>query len=561
MIGTRKKLRLGDLLIEYGLMTQQQLDEALARQKQTGGKLGEILINMGIVTKQNINQILEFQLGIPYVDLKEYQIDPVAVQLVSEILAKKHRILPIRIKNNDLYVAMEDPLDIIAIDDISLTTSKNIIPMLSSEEQINESIELYYGKEQAMAAAERYKQENIIDFSELDESIIEDEVKSAPIVKLVNTILEQSIVHRASDIHIEPMEKVLRVRFRIDGNLKEMMEYDSSLLSAIVARIKITSGMDIAEKRKPQDGRINIKVDKKKYDIRVSSLPTVFGEKIVMRITSKEGLTKGKGELGFSPEDLQKFNEILSNPHGIILVTGPTGSGKSTTLYTALSELNSEDINIVTVEDPVEANIEGINQVQVNTKAGLNFSSALRSILRQDPDIIMIGEIRDTETAEIAVKASITGHLVVSTLHTNSATGSITRLIDMGIEPFLLGASVVGVIAQRLVRKLCTKCMEPYTPNEFEKKVLNIEEDIVIHKANGCHICNHAGYSGRIGVYEIMKVSNELRTAINDGVNASKLKEQAIKDGMKTLKTNAIELVLKGVTSFEEMVRIAYEAD
>jgi type IV pilus assembly protein PilB len=557
------KLRIGDLLVEYGLINHEQLEEALNKQRDSGEKLGKILIELGFVTKQNINEILEFQLGIPYVNLREYIIDTRATQLVNESFVKKHHLIPIRLREKDLYVAMEDPLNIIAIDDIGLITDKNVIPMLTSEEQIIEAIDLYYGKEQALAAAEQYKQENKIDFTDIDEEVIEDEVKSAPIVKLVNTIFEQAIRHRASDIHIEPLEKKLRVRFRIDGNLQEMMVYDRTLLSAIVARIKITGGMDIAEKRKPQDGRISIKFDKREFDIRVSSLPTVFGEKIVMRITSKESLTKGKSELGLFQEDLKKFDDILSNPHGIILVTGPTGSGKSTTLYTALSELNREDLNIVTVEDPVEANVDGINQVQVNPKAGLNFATALRSILRQDPDIIMIGEIRDKETAEIAVKASITGHLVVSTLHTNSAPSSITRLIDMGIEPFLIGASVVGVIAQRLVRKLCPRCREAYITNDFERKVLDLNdrEEISIYKAKGCHVCNDTGYLGRIGVYEIMNITNPLRTAINEGWNSDKLKILAIQEGMKTLKSNGIRLVLEGVTTVEEMLRIAYESE
>ncbi|TCK98381.1 type IV pilus assembly protein PilB [Natranaerovirga hydrolytica] len=563
MEGYNKKLRLGDLLIEYGLITQNQLDEALSLQRKEKLKLGEALTDLGFVTRQNINEILEFQLGIPYVNLKEYKIDLNAVRLINETLAKKHKVIPIDIKNQDLYVVMEDPTDIIAMEDIGLITGKNIIPMLSSVEKIVEAIDIYYGKEQAMAAAQQYKKEYEIDIQDIKETEVEDEIKSAPIIKLVNTIIEQGIRHRASDIHIEPLEKNIRVRYRIDGVLNEMMEYEKALLNAMVARIKITSSMDISEKRKPQDGRIGITFEKKDYDIRVSALPTVFGEKVVMRITSKEGLTKGKEELGLFHKDLKKFNDILNNPHGIILVTGPTGSGKSTTLYTALSELNNESINIITVEDPVEANIQGINQVQVNPKAGLTFATALRSILRQDPDIIMIGEIRDKETAEIAVKASITGHLVVSTLHTNSAPSSITRLIDMGVEPFLIGASVVGIIAQRLVRKLCPKCKETFESEAFEKNILDIQdnETINLYKAKGCHYCNETGYVGRTGVYEIMNVSNAIRKAINDHANSDQLKEIALKEGMDTLKSNASQLVLNGTTTLEEMLRIAYATE
>jgi type IV pilus assembly protein PilB len=562
----KKKLRLGDLLLEYDLITQQQLEDALKIQKSTGVKLGEALINAGYVTRQNINEILEFQLGIPYVNLKEYKIDQEAIKLVNETLVRRHRLLPINLRENEIYIAMEDPLDIYAIDDISLMTGMQVIPMLASEDMINTAIEMYYGKQQAMAAAEQFKQDQQAQQQQENETILlenEDDVKNAPIVKLVNSILEQAVRFRASDIHIEPFEKHVRVRFRIDGKLKEIMKYDVTVSSAVIARIKITGGMDISEKRKPQDGRITISVDKQEYDIRVSMLPTVYGEKIVMRIASKEGLTKDKQHLGFFDDDMKRFDKILTNPHGIILVTGPTGSGKSTTLYTALSELNQEDINIITVEDPVEANINGINQVQVNQKAGLTFAAALRSILRQDPDIIMIGEIRDQETAEIAVKASITGHLVVSTLHTNSASSSITRLIDMGIEPFMIGASIVGVIAQRLVRKLCPKCKEAHSVGELDRHILGLssEENATIYKPVGCHLCNNTGYKGRIGVYEIIVITQGMRLLINKGASADEIKEQAIKDGMFTLKSNAARLVLKGTTSIDEMIRIAYEAE
>ena len=560
---SKKKYKLGDLLKEYGLINEEQLQIALNKQRETGYKLGDVLINLGFVTQQSICDALEFQLGMPYVNIKDYQLDQDAIKLLNESMVRKHQLIPVRLKGNDLYVAMVDPLNILSIDDITLFTGKNVIPLLASDEQIYEAIDIYYGKQEALAAIEQYKKENLSDDEVIEKIDEEEDLKSAPIVKLVNTILEQSVRYRSSDIHIEPFEKRVRVRFRIDGRLKEIMDYEITLLPAIVARIKIIAGMDIAEKRKPQDGRISFKVDRKEYDVRVSCLPTVYGEKIVMRITSKEGLTKSKEELGLFEDDHYKFDQILNNPHGIILVTGPTGSGKSTTLYTALNELNREDINIVTVEDPVEANIEGINQVQVNVKTGLTFASALRSILRQDPDIIMIGEIRDKETAEIAVKASITGHLVVSTLHTNSAPSSITRLIDMGIEPFMIGASVVGVIAQRLVRKLCPKCRQQYELEEHEKKLLEIDDNsnIKVYKPVGCHYCNNTGYQGRIGVYEIMTVTGQLRKLINKGANSNEIKEQAIRDNMNTLKENAIKLVLDGTTSLDEMLRIAYEVE
>ena len=388
-----------------------------------------------------------------------------------------------------------------------------------------------------------------------------EEIDNSPIVLLVKQILEGGVRQRASDIHIEALETSVRVRYRIDGALKKVMTYDYSLMSAIVARIKIIGGMDISEKRKPQDGRISIFVDRKEFDIRVSCLPTVYGEKVVMRLTSKDGLTKPKSALGLGPEEMKVFDGILSNPHGIILVTGPTGSGKSTTLYTSLSELNTEDVNIITVEDPVEANIDGINQVQVNVKAEMTFAAALRSILRQDPDIIMIGEIRDGETAQIAVQAAITGHLVVSTLHTNSAASTVTRLIDMGIEPYVVGDALVGVIAQRLVRRLC-KCKQGRYAEDNEKKLLGIpeNEEFGVYEPVGCPLCNDTGFVGRIGVYEIMPVSRSLQAVIARGATADKIEEQALKEGMLTLKLAAGNLVKQGITSISEMKKIVYEA-
>jgi len=550
--------------MQYGIITEGQLREVLTEQKKEGGKIGEVLINLGYATQQNINEVLEYQLGIPFVDLEEYEISKDATKTITESLAKRHILIPIRITETDLYVAMEDPLNIFAIDDVKIFSGKEIVPMLANEASILNAIEIHYGKQQAMDAAEEYKQEHAVELvPDITEEDANDPVKSAPIVKLVNTILEQSVRHRASDIHIEPYERYIRVRYRVDGKLQKMYDYETSLLNAIVARIKITAGMDIAEKRRPQDGRINIKVDKKAYDIRVSTLPTVYGEKVVMRVNSKEGFTKGKEELGLFKDDLEKFEGILSNPHGIILVTGPTGSGKSTTLYTSLNEINSEDLNIVTVEDPVESQIEGINQVQVNVKAGLTFATALRSILRQDPDVIMIGEIRDGETAEIAVKASITGHLVVSTLHTNDSASTISRLIDMGIEPFLVGASVVGIIAQRLVRRLCPKCRERFFATSEEKRVLGLpeNEEISIYKSKGCHQCGNTGYQGRIGVYEILQIDHDIRKIINDRGNTDEIRKMAMKNGLRTIRANSVRLVLNGTTTIDEMVRIAYGSD
>ena len=380
---------------------------------------------------------------------------------------------------------------------------------------------------------------------------------------MVNKIIEQAVNERASDIHIEALEYSVRIRFRIDGVMQEMMQYERELLPAIVARIKIISGMNISEKRAPQDGRMTLRFDRVEYDIRVSSLPTVFGEKIVMRLASKQALTKDKSELGFPEEELRRFDALVRNPHGIILVTGPTGSGKSTTLYTVLSELNSGDVNIITVEDPVEADIDGINQVQTNDKAGLTFASALRSILRQDPDIIMIGEIRDEETAGIAVKAAITGHLVVSTLHTNSAASTITRMADMGVESYLIADSTVGIIAQRLVRRLCPKCKKEHPITEMDKQRLRLkgEGTTMIYEpgGKGCAFCNGSGYRGRIGVYEIMPITADIRRVIFAGGSAEEIQDVALREGMTTLRNGAAKLVLQGVTSINEVERIATE--
>ena len=456
---------------------------------------------------------------------------------------------------------MSDPMDMAAIDDIAIVTSLQVEPVVATTKSILLALDKYFGQSEVMSALSEYTKSKDNQVLEEQEDMYSEDVNNSPIVQLVKTMIDQAVRQRASDIHIEPMEKKVRIRYRIDGTLYERMTYSTRLLPAIIARIKIIGAMDISEKRKPQDGRITQIVDRLEYDIRVSILPTVYGEKVVMRLTSKNALTRAKKDLGLDDDELEKFDRILSNPHGIILVTGPTGSGKSTTLYTALSELNNTEVNIVTVEDPVEANIDGINQIQVNSKANLTFSSSLRSILRQDPDIIMIGEIRDEETATIAVQASITGHLVVSTLHTNSAASTITRLIDMGVEPYLIADDTVGIIAQRLVRRLCKNCKKPKNPDEEEKRLLGItsDEPITIYEPCGCHLCDNTGYRGRIGVYEIMEISHNLKNIIAEGANADEIKETALKDGMKTLRMKAREYVLDGITSASELKKVSFE--
>ncbi len=560
----RKKIRIGDVLVAAGAITEEQLQEGLAKQKETGRKLGNALVDLGFISNDMLITVLTTQLGIDYIELKGAKIEDKVIHMVPESMVTKYQAIPIEVdpdNPNILKVAMADPMDIMAMDDIGLVTNLQVEPMLASEEGIKNAIDKYYGSAQAMEAAEAYRQEQQSALGGDDEDNGNDEVDNSPIVLLVKQIIEGGVRQRASDIHIEALENSVRVRYRIDGALKQVMSYDLSILAGITARIKIIGGMDIAEKRKPQDGRITIMVDRREFDVRVSILPTVFGEKTVMRLTSKDGLTKPKSALGFDAEQEKVFDNILSNPHGIILVTGPTGSGKSTTLYTSLSELNTEDVNIITVEDPVEANINGINQVQVNNKADMTFAAALRSILRQDPDIIMIGEIRDGETAGIAVQAAITGHLVVSTLHTNSAASTITRLIDMGIESYIAGDAVVGVIAQRLVRRLCTTCKQPRLVEDEERVQLGIpadEEDVIIYEPQGCPLCNDTGYAGRIGVYEMMPVSRELQAVIASGATADVIEKQALKEGMLTLKMGAAKHVLDGITSIAEMNKIVH---
>lgn len=559
----RKKLRLGDVLVNSGVITAEQLQKGLELQKGSGRKLGETLVDEGITTEENIAKALSSQLGYEMVDLQDVSIDEEILNLVPPNILKKHKMIPFeysRTGMNVLRVAMSDPMNMAAMDDINIITNLQVEPVVATPRDVMLALDRYYGQAEVNSALEEYVKEKTSQMAE-QEDIYSDDINNSPIVQLVKTMIEQAVRQRASDIHIEPMEKQVRVRYRIDGALYEKAAYNISLLPALVARIKIIGGMDISEKRKPQDGRITQVVDRREFDIRVSILPTVYGEKIVMRLTSKNALSREKSQLGLKPHDLQRFDHILKNPHGILLVTGPTGSGKSTTLYTALSELNKEDVNIITVEDPVEANIDGINQVQVNNKADLTFASALRSILRQDPDIIMIGEIRDQETASIAVQASITGHLVVSTLHTNSAASTITRLVDMGIEPYLIADSTVGVIAQRLVRRLCPDCKRAKKADaeDLEMLMRKPDEDLTIYEPCGCAKCDGTGFRGRIGVYEIMEVTPQLKHIISKGGEVEAIKAQALKDGMHTLRMSATELVLDGTTSVQEMMRVSFD--
>lgn len=553
--------RLGDLLVDSGCLTKDELKEALALQKKSDGKLlGTVLVENNFVTDEEIFKAIQTQLNIASVDLSLINIKRSVIDIIDDIgFLKKNLCIPFELSGNTLSVAMSDPLNTNVIDDISAKSGYRVKAFIATEASINVALDKYYGSEQISAILHQVT--SSLDIIDIDEEV-DDHEKDAPLIKLVNEIFDQAVHFSSSDIHIEPLENRIRVRYRVDGDLIEQKSsFPVALGPGIVSRIKIMGGMDIAEKRKPQDGRISIKVDGVEYDVRVSILPISFGEKIVMRLTNKSKLTMEKSNLGLQPDDEKKFDNLLENSHGIILVTGPTGSGKSTTLYTALSELNKEKVNICTVEDPIEANIDGLNQVQVNVKAGLTFPAVLRSFLRQDPDIIMVGEIRDLETASLAVDASLTGHLVVSTLHTNSSVSSIARLRKMGIESYLIADAVVGVLAQRLVKRLCD-CKKPHKPTKIERIKLGLknDSDITIYEPCGCTKCNDTGYKGRIGVYEILILTENLKDAIADEKPINEIETLAKKEGLHTLKESAIQLILQGVTTISEMDRIVHDS-
>ncbi|MFZ5353584.1 MAG: GspE/PulE family protein [Bacillota bacterium] len=557
----QKNKRLGDLLVEAGLITSEQLSYILQRQKATGKKIGELLIDEGVIQEKQIIEVLEFQLGIPHMDLEKYYIDPEIPKLINENLARRHMLIPVRKERDKLIVAMADPLNIFARDDVQIATGMEVEPVISTRNDITNAIDQYYGKQRAEQAIEEFKKQyDVENLNELDDETL-NEINNAPVVRLVNSIISQAVKTKASDIHIEPYDDNIRVRFRIDGELQEIMTPAKSAHSAIVTRIKIMGKMNIAEKRLPQDGRVETVVDGKEIDLRISILPTVYGEKIVIRLLDRSQFLATKKQLGFSDENLAIFDKLIKSPNGIILVTGPTGSGKSTTLYAVLKELNKVTENIVTVEDPVEYKLEGINQVQVNTKAGLTFASGLRAILRQDPDVIMIGEIRDTETAQISVRAAITGHLVLSTMHTNDAPSTIIRLIDMGIEPYLVANSIVGVVAQRLVRKICENCKKPVELTEMEKHILGVTENIKVFKGTGCSSCSNTGYKGRTSVHEVMLVNKHMRMLIDQRANMDEIRRIAMEQGMLTLKENCKQLIFNGITTVDELVKVAYSLE
>ncbi|HNZ96170.1 MAG TPA: type IV-A pilus assembly ATPase PilB [Thermoanaerobaculia bacterium] len=564
--------RLGDLLVQSGKLTPQQLQQGLAAQKEKGGRLGSNLVRLGFLSEKELVEFLSQHFGVPAIDLNRVEIDESVVKIIPADVARKYTILPVTKVGAKLTIAMIDPTNVFAMDDIKFMTGYNVDPVVASESALRVAIDRYYGSTHAielkkvmedLAEPADTSLEVLDEEEELDIESLTAESEEAPVVKLVNIILTDAIKKGASDIHIEPYEKEYRVRYRIDGVLYEMTRPPLRLREAITSRMKILAKLDIAEKRLPQDGRIKIKTriqDRvKDLDYRVSVLPTIFGEKIVLRLLDKDNLMLDMTRLGFEPESLQRFEQAILKPYGMVLVTGPTGSGKTNTLYSALSRINTSDVNIITAEDPVEFNLPGINQVQMKEQIGLNFATALRSFLRQDPNIILVGEIRDFETAEVAIKAAMTGHLVLSTLHTNDAPSSINRLMNMGIEPFLVATSVHMVVAQRLVRRVCTFCKEPIEvpPAALIEAGFSEREarTLKLFRGKGCERCNSTGYKGRTGLYEVMSIDDDIREMILSGASAIELRNKAIEHGMISLRGSGLEKIRNGMTSIEEVVR------
>ena len=562
----RKNLKIGDILIEDGLITEQQLENALKIQQTTykDKRIGDLLINLKHITEEQFIQSLSKRLRVPYINLKNYPITNEVVNILDEKIARKYTAVAIQKNSNILTVAMNDPLNLYAIEEIKLATKLEISTVITTKSEIEGVIERCYSGRKAMMAAKQLQQEfktrQIVEVGAAVDS--NGNVENDPLVKMVNSIVEQGVTLGASDIHIEAGREYTRVRMRIDGELHEQMKINKANHDSVITRLKIMAGMNIAEKRIPQDGHFEIGDELKKIDVRASMMPTSYGEKAVIRIlNTQDNHVANVDELGLTKENRILFNKIVKNPNGLILVTGPTGSGKSTTLYAMLSDCNKPTDNIITLEDPIEKKIDGINQVQINTKAGLTFASGLRSILRQDPDVIMVGEIRDSETATIAIRSAITGHLVFSTLHTNDAASTIVRLVDMGIEPYLVSSALVGVVAQRLTRKTCPFCKEAYRATKDECIMLGMEEPPTLYKGHGCQTCNFTGYKGRIAIHEIIVITSELKQMINDGAQSEEIRAYAHENGTTLLQENMKQLILDGITTTDEYVKITYSID
>ncbi|PJC48431.1 MAG: type II secretion system protein GspE [Candidatus Omnitrophica bacterium CG_4_9_14_0_2_um_filter_42_8] len=565
----KSREKLGQILLKEGLVTEEQMEKAINIQQKEGTRLGETLINLGIVTEKDIVIAMAKQLSIPYASYAKGLLKPAENQdlakLVPEDYARRNMLLPISKHMSSMTVAFMDPLDLITIDNLKRMTNCDINPIIATKTDLQRAIDEFYGKEDLLkdAISDSYELEEFKIEKNAEEDLSLDDLiasaEEAPVVKLVDLILMQAIKDRASDIHIEPFKNKINIRYRIDGVLYEIPPPARHLLPAIVSRIKILSNLDIAERRLPQDGVFFVKVDNKGIDIRVSTIPAIFGEKVVLRILDKSATPLNLGDLGFDPEELEKFRRAINSPHGLILITGPTGSGKTTTLYAALNEIKSPRKNISTVEDPVEYKLEGINQVQIKTNIGFTFAGALRAFLRQDPDIIMVGEVRDMETAQICIRASLTGHLVLSTLHTNDAPSAISRLIDIGLEPYLISSSLIMVGAQRLVRRLCPECKEAYETTPALAKDLGIKQEL-LYKPKGCDYCSHTGYRGRVAIYEIVLMNDKLRELIARGASLGEIKDKIKELGLKTLLKSGLKKAEEGITSVEEVLSITLVA-
>jgi type IV pilus assembly protein PilB len=548
-----RRRKLGEILIASGLITNEQLSHG--EEKQTDKRIGEALVDLGYITESDVYGALGEQLGVPYVSLSFYSVDPNVIPLISEQLARQHKVLPLFRIGNSLTLGMADPLNLAVIDQVVRATGLEVEPSICSEHDIAQAIDHYYGTSSSMDEVIQVLGGDDDKDEAVDTHTLVAMAGDAPIVKLVNLMMAQAVKDRASDIHIEPDEALLRVRFRVDGILREVYTQPRKLQGAIISRLKIMSSLDIAERRIPQDGRIQMMVEGKQIDLRVSTLPTAYGENVVMRILDKTNLKIRLSDLGFGDEE-PRLRIILGRPNGIILVTGPTGSGKTTTLYSALNEVSNVEVNTITLEDPIEYRLPLIRQSQVNVKAGMTFAAGLRSILRQDPDIVMVGEIRDSETAKIAVEAAMTGHLVLSTLHTNDAPGALPRLVDMGVEPFLVATAMAGVLAQRLVRRICANCKVSYEAPESIAKLFEEPGKLTLFKGEGCRACSNTGYKGRLGIYEVMLMNEEIRDLIIANASADKIRKAAIKGGMKTLRQDGFIKAKEGMTTVEEVVRV-----
>ncbi|HOI91191.1 MAG TPA: ATPase, T2SS/T4P/T4SS family [Candidatus Rifleibacterium sp.] len=561
--GNQQRKRLGDILVEAGLITGEQLQEALSKQKILGKRLGKVLVETGLTNEDSIANTLASQMNIPCLNLNEVTVPPEVLTTIPDGIVRSHNLLPVRLDGNRLQISMADPLDVFIIDEITFQTGYELEIAISPESQVEAAIRHYYGNSDSLQnAVDNITAERSSEVK-LDESFfntfdIGGEEQSVPIINLVNTIIQQAINDRASDIHIEPDEEIIRVRYRIDGILNELMKAPKTIQSELLSRLKIMAQMDISEKRLPQDGRIKVKVQNKSIDLRVSSLPTVFGEKIVIRILDKSRMQLTLDQVGFDEDLLDLFKTLSSSPNGIILMTGPTGSGKTSTLYAAINFIRNGQINITTVEDPVEYLIPSINQVQVRPEIGLTFARTLRSILRQDPNVILIGEIRDFETAQIAIESALTGHLVFSTLHTNDAASAVTRLIEMGVEPYLVASAVIGVGGQRLVRKICPSCKTAYKPDGEALELLaeHGHENADLFKGKGCLTCRRTGYAGRTAIHEIMTINDEIHGLILKSVSARDIRQAAIRGGMRTMRVDGIFKAVRGVTTIDEVMRL-----